>query len=472
MPNLGTTKTFLERTPVYVEESALDYRHRNVALGRLSLPHARDVEDDIGDGIELSAADVVIPKGSLSGLIERTAATVLRFTSALSSPSEDSGNWPTQPEYKLHAHFGQSLAPIEPEGSVVETNTSQTAFVHTVPGLSGFLTSPDISITSRLSTPSLLYHFRPDPEQTDFEPGQQFPTLRVQMRVDRQGSKAKFRKADIDFHPLNHTVSLPNKAVDVRFQHSASLSLLNDHRDENLGTWIDVVVKNIESGARLSAPPLTIDIPKWTIPGFSSSDKGVQAVKYHFAGVEFRQSVSAELFGINISISTRHSGKFNAKSVGLAAHYTGHGDKLLSDQTAIKNFVRRCYDMADMVTKASQQMTNVSRQVKPRYAESARKTRRLETFDRTPVEDDAGAEAMQGLQERVANYPGAQDETVAGKVDAVEDEGHAGESSVMQEEQRGDDVVDGVAADATETEASSTQEPAEGSPIDSTTEKK
>ncbi|RAR06973.1 hypothetical protein DDE83_006694 [Stemphylium lycopersici] len=450
MLNLGATETLLQKVPVYVEESALDYEHRNVALGRLSVPLARDVQDDIVDGISGPATDLAIPKAAISGLVERTVATVLRYTSALSEPSEDSGIWPTQPEYKFHAHFGQSLVPIEPEGSESEATTAeklfQPAFVHTVPGLSGFLTSPEILVNSRLSTPSLLYHFRPDPEQTGFKPGQQFPTLRVQMRVDRQGSKARLRKADIDFQPLNHTVSLPNKAVDVRFQHSASLSLLGDHRDENLGKWVDAVVKNIESGGRLSAPPLTMDIPKWTIPGFSSSDKGVQAVRYHFAGVEFRQSVSAELFGKNISVSTRHSGKLSAKSVGLAAHYTGRGDKLLRDEMAIKDFVKRCYDMADMITVASKQMTNVSRQVKPRYAESARKTRRSEALDPTPIEDSAGAEALKGLQERVANYPSVKDET--------------------------DDVVDSVAADATETEASSTQEVAEESPMDSTNEQK
>jgi hypothetical protein len=227
------------------------------------------------------------------------------------------------------------------------------------------------------------------------------------MRSGGSGAKATFHKLTLSFQQRIHDVLLPDKAVDVRFSRRASLNFNTKEFDnEDVQAWVDAVIGNIQSGGRLTAPPLRIKIPKWTIPGFSSEEKGMRTVTYHFSGIQFRQPVVGNLFGEDISYNTIQSGKLGAKGGALTAHYNGHGDKELRDESAVKAFVERCFDMVDLITDASKQTLPVSRVIRPRDLNSERKTRRMGMpVDGCQSVNERSSAAANDLIERVGEYP-------------------------------------------------------------------
>ncbi|KAF1934791.1 hypothetical protein EJ02DRAFT_362924 [Clathrospora elynae] len=404
---LDAAKSSSYLLPVFLEDKSLDHTYRNSALGRMSMPIARITEPE-DTGIEEQQGETakksVKSPRTLHGLVNRVVATVKRPTSDTSKPAEEVGNWTPEPEYKLSAEVGQVLFPLEnadPNKAIEAAlqRPSQSPFLPTFPGLSSILASPDFTATTRMQTPSLLYDFRPDPEQPNFEPGQTFPSMHIQMRTDRNGAKATLHKLSIGFQHRIHDVLLPDKSADVRFFRYGRLRFKTSHGDKNVQEWTDAVIRNIESGGRLTAPPLRIEIPKWTIPGFPADAKGMRTVTYLFSGIQFRQSVTGHFLGMNVSYSTVQSGKLGAKGGALTAYYNAHsmdGDMLLQDEISIKAFVRGCFEMADKITHASTQTLPVSRLVNPRNENSGRKIKRLgqqaAAFDRVGQFPEQGSD--------------------------------------------------------------------------------
>lgn len=471
MLNLGSAATSIYPVPVYVDESLLSYKTRNTPLGRLSVPLPRISGPE---SVEDKEESVEVPKSSkatVQGLVDRTAATILRSASKEFPHLEELGSWVAEPLRKLYVKFGQSLVPLEhanPAKAVANTpeRFSQTHFVSTFPGLSSLFTSPDISVTTRLQVPTLYYHFRPDPEQVGFDSNQLFPTLQIKMGTDRHGAKAYFRRVSMRFWQHMHTVSLPNKAADLQFYQYGSLRMTKDHNDANLDKWITAAAKSISSGGRITAPPLSIDVPRWTIPGCSSDEKGMAQIKYHFSGVEFRQAVSGSLLGQKIAFSANQSSKLNAKGGELMAYYDDHSDIQLRDETTVKAFVKRCYDIADLITNASAQTSPVSRQVRPRYPESARKMRRSGILgEASNAVDDIGEEMIKkDLQERIAEYPSAPEDTVIGETSQAKDEVSADNAAAVEVQQGGDNTMITPLSDIPEVPE---PEVPEGRPLDS-----
>ncbi len=404
---LGTAESATFLSPVLTEHDSLEYKYRKRELGRLSMPIIRLTEPE---SIESHAEQPEkVPKTTLHGLVNRTVATIQRPASDASLPTHELSNWIPEPKYNLSAEFGQVLFPLEhaDPSQVVQAalaQPSQSPFLSTIPGLNSLLTSPNLSATGRMQTPSLHYEFRPDLEH---EPGQTFPSLKIQMRSGGSGAKATFHKLTLSFQQRIHDVLLPDKAVDVRFSRRASLNFNTKEFDnEDVQAWVDAVIGNIQSGGRLTAPPLRIKIPKWTIPGFSSEEKGMRTVTYHFSGIQFRQPVVGNLFGEDISYNTIQSGKLGAKGGALTAHYNGHGDKELRDESAVKAFVERCFDMVDLITDASKQTLPVSRVIRPRDLNSERKTRRMGMpVDGCQSVNERSSAAANDLIERVGEYP-------------------------------------------------------------------
>jgi hypothetical protein len=246
----------------------------------------------------------------------------------------------------------------------------------------------------------------------------------------------------LSFQQHVHDVLLPDRASDVRFYRRASLHFnVKDHNDEDVQTWADAVIENIESGGRLTAPPLRIKIPKWTIPGFSSEEKGMCNVTYYFSGIQFRQSVAGNLFGEDISYSTVQSGKLGAKGGALTAHYTGHGDTELRDESTVKAFVERCFSMVDLITDASTQTLPVSRQLRPRYENSERKTKRMDmSASEIQAADEENVEPANDLLERVGQYPDQKDDVKAEENTKVDEKVVEEEQPIDEEkESRSDD---------------------------------
>ncbi|KAI4932527.1 hypothetical protein J4E85_002925 [Alternaria conjuncta] len=440
---LGSAESAAFLSPVLTEHDSFEYKYRKRELGRLSMPIMRLTEPDT---VEAQAAKPAkAPKTTLHGLVNRTLGTILRPASAVPLPKHEMSNWIPNPTYEVSAEFGQALFPLEDvdPSRVVEaalSDPSKAAFLSTFPGLNSVFTSPNYSVVSRLQTPSLHYKFRPDLEN---EPGQTLPKLRIQMRTGRSGARATFRKLALSFDHRIHDVLLPDKAVDVRFQRRANLSFNNrDYNDENVQAWVDAVTENIESGGRLTAPPLRIQIPKWTIPGFPSEETGMRTVTYHFSGIQFRQPVIGNLFGVAVSYNTVQSGKLGAKGGALTAHYSGHGDTELRDESAMKAFVERCFKMADLITDASKQTLPPSRVVRPRDMNSGRKAKRMGlSGDRAQAVDEQSIEPPNDLVERVGEYPDVKDdveakENAAAVEDVVEEQPVDGNM-----ESRSDDLV-------------------------------
>lgn len=400
---------------------------RNTALARLLTPHSRVAAPESADDAQESAVASTSSKAALQGLVDRTTASLIQDVQEFPQV-EDPGIWELEPQHKLVAKFGQALIPLDRAGaeeadSNISGQLSRNTFFSTLPGLSSFLASPALSVSSRLNPPVLNYNFRPDPEQTGFNASQLFPTLKIRMTTDRQGVKAYFRKASIRFWQHVHTVSLPNKAVDMQFYKYGGLRLQKDHNDVNVQKWIGAAAKSIVSGGRIVAPPLTIDIPKWTIPGFSSDEKGMATVKYYFSGVDFRQTLSGTMLGEKISYSTIQSGKLNAKGGELMAYFTGHGNEGFRDEAAIRSFVERCHDIVDLITNASAQTSPLSRQVRPRDAGSARKAKRSEmATGASEAVDEVSGEMSEDLQKHVADGPDAQEDVSIGGPSTTEAE--------------------------------------------------
>ncbi|KAI4651833.1 hypothetical protein J4E93_002029 [Alternaria ventricosa] len=426
---LGSAESAAFLSPVLTEHDSFEYKYRKRELGRLSMPIMRLTEPDT---VEAQAAKPAkAPKTTLHGLVNRTLGTILRPASAVPLPKHELSNWIPNPTYEVSAEFGQALFPLEDvdPSRVVEaalSDPSKAPFLSTFPGLNSVFTSPNYSVVSRLQAPSLHYEFRPDLEH---EPGQILPKLRIQMRTGRSGARATFRKLALSFDHRIHDVLLPDKAVDVRFQRRANLSFNNrEYNDENVQAWVDAVTDNIESGGRLTAPPLRIQIPKWTIPGFPSEEKGMRTVTYHFSGIQFRQPVIGDLFGVAVSYNTVQSGKLGAKGSALTAHYSGHGDTELRDESAMKAFVERCFKMADLITDASKQTLPPSRLVRPRDMNSERKAKRMAlSGDRAQAVDEQSVEPANDLVERVGEYPDVKDDAEA--------EGNAAAGKDVAEEQ-------------------------------------
>ncbi|KAG9190846.1 hypothetical protein G6011_08934 [Alternaria panax] len=412
---LGAADGAVFLSPVLPGDNSLEFKYRSRDLGRLSVPVARLTEPESVDFQAEKPAKV--PKTALHGLVNRTMATILRSASEAPLPMHELNHWIPEPRYKLSAEFGQVLFPLEGADSkqVIEAalaQPSQSPFLPTIPGLNSVFTSPNLSPTTRLQTPCLHYEFRPDLSHT---PGQLFPTLSIQMRTGRSGAKATLHKLTLNFQQRVHDVLLPDKAIDVRFYRRGSLHFnVKDHNDEDVQAWVNAVIENIESGGRLTAPPLRVQIPKWTIPGFSSEEKGMRNVTYHFSGIQFRQSVAGNLFGEDISYNTVQSGKLGAKGGVLTAHYTGHGDTELRDESTVRAFVERCFDMVDLVTDASMQTLPVSRQLRPRYENSERKAKRMETSaSQARAANEENVEPANNLLERVGQYPSQKDHVAA-----------------------------------------------------------
>jgi hypothetical protein len=369
--------------PIYLEEKSLDYKYRNAELGRLSMPIARltepDTSNEDAEQTKTTEKPAKSPK-TLAGLTNRIIATIRRPTSD-DSNHNTVNDWDTEPEYRLSAEFGQVLFPLEEAApsEVIKAalaQPSRSPFLPTFPGLVGLLTSPEMSAKARMQVPSLLYDFIPGPKQPNFEAGQEFPSLHVQMRPGIDGSKPTMHKLSLGFEHRIHDVLLPDKAADIRFCRYGRLRLSNKHRDKNVQEWAETIFQNIQSGGRLTAPPLRLEIPKWTIPGFPADARGTRSVIYNFSGLQYRQTVAGDLFGTGISYSTVQAGKMGARGGALSAHYNSRYDPLLNDEMTVKSFVKRCLVMVDKITDASTQTQPIARIMAPRRESGSRRSRR------------------------------------------------------------------------------------------------
>lgn len=383
--------------PVFHESKSLDYSYRNLSLGRWALPVTYSADATATEGQETPRDKIksnLEPEQNTNAIVNRVVSILQppvdgTFTGSQStSRNRQTGYWALEPEYKVSADFGQALFSLEHSdpNKVVEaaSDASRSLFQPAIPGLGSLLASSEFQNLSRTETPALLYDFIPSPEQKHLESAVDpaFPKLHVQVRTGRDGNRPTIHKLSLGFRERIHDVLLPDQAADIRFYRYGRLRFSSkSHHDKNVEVWSESVRQNIESGGRLTAPSLTIEIPKWTIPGFPSDAVGMVPVKYLFSSIQFRQSVTGRLLDTQISYSTVQSGKLGAKG-GLLSAYS---DKIKNNDfdAPIRDLATKCLQMVDYITQAGAQTQPLRHMRLPRNDYSARKQRRAELQEGT-----------------------------------------------------------------------------------------
>ena len=416
----------------FMDDSVLDQADRNKSYGRnwmpmapLSSPPPEHTQDPKRQGNAVGHQSVNAST-TYASLVDRTVTALKRSVQVKSQhvwtrkkpkkPGEEKkfeyrvGLWPSAPEFQLTAEFGHVLFPFTPttsttEGDATVSHTSPPTFVPNFPGLSSLLTSPMITGTDRGYCPSIAYEFIPADSQPGFQPGQVFPELRIQMQSGPADDKPYLQNLTLTFQKRIHNILLPDKAADLRFCSSAHITLPEAYKVLPVKDWIAEVIANLQSGRRLWAPDLTLRIPKWTIPGYPPGAQDFSAVKYILSRIQLRQSVSAVMLDTKMSYTTVQTGKFDAKTGILSAHYNADGDELLQDGEALGAFVRKGLDIADMITSCGAETVSVMKAINPRSEMSTRRFLRQQQNAARETRSDAGEEVDAQLKWR-SDEPG------------------------------------------------------------------
>ncbi|KAI8936595.1 hypothetical protein NX059_006997 [Plenodomus lindquistii] len=453
--------------PVFLTENTLDQKNRQVEFGRNTMPVVRTAVSDAQGDSSQQGEPAEKPSNSpetYAGHIDHAVAALHRSTKDKSTSPKSINSWPAKPEYILTAELGQVLFPLPstPPSQKSSTPTSESStltsplspmFYPSTPGLTSLLTSPHFTATARMQAPGLIYSFVPSPFQTDFKRGQLFPELRIQMRTGRSGTPPHLHSVTLGFDKRVHNVLLPSKPSDLRFRSSARLKMKGglgvDVDVPAVKEWIERVVENIESGGRLWAPDLTLDIPAWTIPGFGAKTvkekQELKPVTYLFSGIQFRQSVSGIIGETMVSYRTTQSGKLNAKFGVLGAHYSGNGDLLLRDEAKVRTFAEEAFKLVDLVGEGAGATVPVSKRMNPRAVVSARKIRREQerAAQRARGEDGGEGEGEEEGEERDVGLEKPWEPL-------EEDEKQAAEDAVEAKEEEQDEVIAGDELQANE----------------------
>ncbi|KAH7082192.1 mitochondrial inner-membrane-bound regulator-domain-containing protein [Paraphoma chrysanthemicola] len=412
---LHSEQSSCHQLSVTYDEQALDYKFRNARLGRWvssvsRLGSSRTSEeqerpDQTGTANSKSAAN----KRSVTRVVRSLCHSVQEHTSPSAKASEHKGvgDWSPTPEYKLFAKFGHAMFPfqdqaIQNEAKSNKLATPQPVWSRSIPGLASLMMSsflqgatpakpkPCIKAFTRTQAPSLLYDFTPAPEQHGFEADQLFPALRIQMRTSPTGGDAVLHRVSLHVQEHVHDVLLPSQASDIQFSSHGSLRLQKSHHDKNVHQWVKAVCENIASGERLTAPSLTIDIPKWIIPGSPANATGLRSVNYLFSGIHFRQTVIGSFMDTPVSYNTTQSGKMGPRGGALTMAYDSIGqsrETLLQDEEGLKSFVKKCFVMTDHITEAATQTQPTFKMLRPRSDGSGRKSRRSVQQTMEPFEE-------------------------------------------------------------------------------------
>jgi hypothetical protein len=379
------------------DAKSLDHKHREATLGRWLLPVPRQartesLKEDIENGEDLDSAKTVATRKDL------VAAIVERFRQLATeevTTAKKLDSWEAQPQLSLSATFGQALFPLDETESSSTTESwtdasSQPIFTPSVPGMTTLFSSAQAQKSSTSGAfqfdplphqPVLLYEFIPAPEQQRLSEGQTLPGLRIEMRTGATGTEAKFHKLYIFIHEHLHTVLLPEEAVDLQLQRVLRVAMRDDHSVKAIDEWVGAVAANIASGERVSAPNLTIDIPKWTITGQPDNAEGVQAAKYLFSGVRFRQSVAGSFRGMAVSYKTNQSSKMAPQGGSLSMHYKHSKRNVQAPAEGVDRvaqFFDKCFMFAKRITQAASNTQPVAKLDRTNINERSQKPKRQE----------------------------------------------------------------------------------------------
>jgi hypothetical protein len=378
--------------PTSYDQASVEYKHRAASLGRWSLSVARQTQDEVEQAAKW-ADEATARKRQIASVMQSLQTVAKNGPPAIAEKYADDkpGIWISKPTFKLSAEFGQVLYPLTAQND--KRLRSQPLFTPVVPGLISILgaarmqdaredDSTSFKAIKRSEEPLLLYDFVAAPEQQSLEPGHVIPSLSIQVRTGDEESGAALHKAILGFQQHVHTVLLPNSAVDVQFFRRGEMHLRKVWRDKQLKEWIDAVRANIASGERLTAPDLSIKVPKWTLTGKPKDVKDGKTLSYLFAGVRFQQSVVGTFKGADVAYNTTQAGKMGAQGGSLNMYYDREewgAEALLQDEGTLATFVEQSLDFVDKITEAaSATLPLAKKMLRPRDMDSARRHRRAD----------------------------------------------------------------------------------------------
>jgi hypothetical protein len=382
-----TARDALEKSdhfmPVVVEKEHVEYKARNSEFGRWSLPMGKTTavpptSDSVAARVK-TAQEHVLKIGITPPVKYQRSNVKLR-------------KWTHEPEVRIKAQYGHALFPLE--GSTSEKAT----FVPALPGLSSIFNEEAFKM-SFVTRPTLCYEFiaEPGPQNytSDLLP-YKFPRLSAHFRYiqDQQG----LSKVVLNFGAGTHQVLLPEEAVDIQFSASRSIQMTNARINPDSRVLRDHVLQNLQSGGRLTAPNIELDIPKWTVEGMEFDTKeDVVTTRFQFIGVTFTQSVWGEHHGTPVTYSTKQSGKLGATN-GLFS--TVYGVNRLAKPiatedppNAMREFVMASFKTARTITEAAAAsqagMTKIERKPKQRQSSDTHARRDEGDFPRRTHQSDS-----------------------------------------------------------------------------------
>ncbi|KAL5416573.1 hypothetical protein PMIN03_002112 [Paraphaeosphaeria minitans] len=329
--------------PVVVEKESVAYKARSTKFGRWSLPVKQNMD---------TRATLPNLSQRLNAAQEQVQTMFLKKTPPHQSPDVKYPKWNKNTEVRLKALYGHALLPFE------DPNSEEVSFVPVLPGLSSLFTD-QVFHTSFTTRPLLCYEFIAQPGPSNYTSDllpYKFPRLIAYFRfIDGQQGLSKLV---LKFDAGNHQVLLPEETVDIRFETSRSIQMNNSRQAHDTRGLREHVVANLQSGGRITAPDITLDIPKWTVEGMEFEGKGdLIKTKFQFVGVTFTQSVWGEHDGSAATYFTKQSGKLGAKYGQFATVY---GVNRLATPVAIDDpanaiseFVANAFKTAGTITQAA-----------------------------------------------------------------------------------------------------------------------
>jgi hypothetical protein len=396
---LNVNKSSAHLLPTSFDQKSVEFKHRAASLGRWSLPVARKTQGEV-EWTEGTVEKSTARTRQIASVMQSLQSAAKNGPPAIAEREKDdkSGIWRAKPTFTLSAEFGQVLYPLKDAGAKGTAQndkymSSQPLFTPIIPGLMNVLgaaqlqgarddESSSFKAMERSEESLLLYDFVAAPEQQGLEPGQAIPSLSIQVRTGDEDTAAALHKVSLGFQQHVHTVLLPGRATDVQFFRRGELRFQKVWKDKQLKEWIEAVRANIASGERLTAPDLSIKVPKWTITGKSKHVKDGKTLVYLFAGVRFQQSVTGTFRGANVTYETTQASKMGAQGGSLNMYYDREdwgAENLLQEEDSLASFVEQSLDFVDSITEASSTTQPLAKKIlHPRDINSYRRQKRAE----------------------------------------------------------------------------------------------
>lgn len=359
-------------------KNLLGYRYRSLDLGRWTFPVATRLGEDSNTfhevpsdadnsstDIPVADADTVTLQTNVLDVLSRRHVPPPNRPKVVKT-SDKNSSWVELPN-RLSAHFGHALFPTNHDlQSPAQTDfqTNKSAFLTAIPGVPRIITDDVFGRPTTIWRQLLQYEFEASPyQQNQLENFRYYPRLALRFSSDNQPHLVN---VSIIFNTYSHIVLLPDQATDISFWQAQRLGLKKPLEHASIREFADAICANIQSGGRLAAPPeLKIEIPRWTIPGYSRGNHGTRTVTYLSTGITHQQGFTGDYNGFSLSYGMQQKGKLDGRGGKLGLFFKAPNSKQdESDGMQMKGFVRSAFELAGRITEATTSTVPLSQVVR------------------------------------------------------------------------------------------------------------